>query len=125
MYSSRMSTLSQQFRAFGVGLILAFGAYAVGQIVVTATALGFIGIGFNIQNRPAVLLGISVVMLQGVTFGGIALLYMRYQDLGIEFIQVRMPSLRDLAMALAGFGALFGLLRVISLVLSKFGLQSA
>ena len=53
-------------------------------------------------------------MLQGVTFGGIALGYLNYRDLGLDFIHVHFPSLRDIGMAVAGFVVLFGALHIIS-----------
>ena len=120
-----MNTSSDRLHAIGVGLLLAFGAFAIGQLVVAITVVGFVSIGINVANRPGILLAISVVMLQGVTFGGVALAYLRYRHLSFDFIHVRIPSLRDLGMVAVGFGAIFGVLQMISRVLARFGLESA
>lgn len=120
-----MGRSSQQLRAFGVGILLSFGAFALGQLVVGVTALGFIGIGIDLQNRPAILLGMSTVMLQGVTFGGVALGYLYYKNLDLSFIRARVPTLQDLGLVVVGFIVLFGLLQTISQLVSALGLQSA
>ncbi|WP_227379758.1 CPBP family intramembrane glutamic endopeptidase [Haladaptatus halobius] len=123
--SEEMSGSHNQLRALGAGLILAIGAYGVGQIVVLVTAAIFMVAGINIRSQPSLLLGVSVVMLQGVTFGGVALAYLSYKDLGLEFIHARLPSLRDIGLTIGGFGALLGALWSISMVISALGLQSA
>ncbi|WP_227355950.1 CPBP family intramembrane glutamic endopeptidase [Haladaptatus salinisoli] len=120
-----MSDLYNQFRAVGVGLLLALGAYFIGQIVVLVIAIVFMAAGINIRSQPALLLGVSVVMLQGVTFGGVALAYLSYKDLGLQFIRARIPSLRDIGLTIGGFGALLGALWSLSMVISALGLQSA
>ncbi|ODR81138.1 hypothetical protein BG842_04730 [Haladaptatus sp. W1] len=120
-----MSNSGTQLRSFGVGLLLSVGAYGVGQVVAAVAVLAFMAVGIDILNRPALLLAVSAVMLQGVTFGGIALGYLSYRNLGLDFIHIRVPSLRDIGIAVAGFVALFALLQLISQVTQALGVQSA
>ncbi|WP_458210775.1 CPBP family intramembrane glutamic endopeptidase [Haladaptatus sp. NG-SE-30] len=120
-----MSDSNDKLRTIGAGLLLGFGAYGIGQIVVVAIVLGSMAAGIDLRSRPALLLGTSIVMLQGVTFGGVALAYLSYKDRGIGFIRARVPSLRDIGLTVGGFGALLAGLYVISAVISALGLQSA
>lgn len=120
-----MSNSGTQLRTFGVGFLLSFGAFGVGQVVVLLAALAFAAVGIDVLNRPALLIAISTVMLQGVTFGGIALGYLTYRNLGLDFIHAHVPSLRDIGMAVAGFVVLFGALQIISQLIQALGLQSA
>lgn len=120
-----MSHSRTQLRTFGVGVLLSVGAYGVGQVVVLLAVVPFAFVGIDVLNRPALLIAISTVMLQGVTFGGIALGYLSYRNLGLEFIHARVPSLRDIGMVVAGFVVLFGALQVISQLIQAFGLPSA
>lgn len=108
-----------------VAIELALGSFVIGNIVVqtVATALG--AVGFQVYGRPAVTLFLSVVLLQGVTFGGIALAYLEFRDLGWGFLRARVPSLRDLAVTLGGFLLLIAILVVTSVVLSSLGIESA
>ncbi|KZN26073.1 hypothetical protein A4G99_23100 [Haladaptatus sp. R4] len=120
-----MSTAETRLRTFGMGIFLSFGAYGVGQIVALIAILALMAFGINVQNSPGILLLVSSVMLQGVTFGGIALVYLNYRDLGLDFIHVHVPSLRDIGVAIGGFVLLFGALNVISSVIQSLGLHSA
>ncbi|MFH5797229.1 lysostaphin resistance A-like protein [Haladaptatus sp. CMAA 1911] len=120
-----MSNSGTQLRTFGVGFLLSFGAFGVGQVVVALAAFAFAAVGIDVLNRPALLIAISTVMLQGVTFGGIALGYLTYRNLGLDFIHAHVPSLRDIGMALVGFVVLFGALQIISQLIQRLGLQSA
>lgn len=120
-----MSDSHNQLRALGVGLLLALGAYGVGQIIVFVTAIVFMAVGIDLRSQPSLRLGVSVVMLQGATFGGVALAYLSYKDLGLGFIRARVPSLRDIGLTIGGFGALLGALWSISMVISALGLQTA
>jgi uncharacterized protein len=120
-----MSNSGTQLRTFGVSFLLSFGAFGVGQVVVLLAVLAFAAVGIDVLTRPALLIAISTVMLQGVTFGGIALGYLTYRNLGLDFIHAHVPSLRDIGMAVAGFVVLFGALQIISQLIQALGLQSA
>ncbi len=120
-----MSTVETRLRTFGVGLFLSFGAYGVGQVVATIAILALMAVGINVLNSPALQLFLSAILLQGLTFGGIALIYLNYRDLGLDFIHIHVPSIRDIAITVGGFVFLFGALNVISNVIQSLGLHSA
>ncbi|WP_433634746.1 lysostaphin resistance A-like protein [Halomicrococcus sp. NG-SE-24] len=120
-----MSKRRAQLRAVGIGILLVVGAYLIGQVVVTATALILRAAGIPVLDRPTLLLGISVVMLQGVTFGGVALVYLLYRRSGLSFIGIHIPSLREIGLAIGGFLALLAAQMSISITLTHFGIRSA
>jgi membrane protease YdiL (CAAX protease family) len=62
---------------------------------------------------------------QGIAFGGVALLYLRYRGLGRSYIGVRIPSLRDVIAALSGYLLAFVGLFVGSILLTVVGVQPA
>ncbi|MEZ3172454.1 MULTISPECIES: CPBP family intramembrane glutamic endopeptidase [Haloferacaceae] len=67
----------------------------------------------------------STILLQGVTFGGLSILYLRFRDLDFEFVSLSIPDRRDVAVTIGGVGTLLGLLIVASRVISSLGLESA
>jgi membrane protease YdiL (CAAX protease family) len=81
--------------------------------------------GISLVDRPALLLGLSVVLGQGVAFGTFALGYLAYTDRGFGFVKVRIPTIRDLGWTVGGTLALFAGLVAISALFTLLGVQSA
>ncbi|MFB6282226.1 MAG: lysostaphin resistance A-like protein [Haloferacaceae archaeon] len=97
-------------RAVGVAVGVALAALAAGLALVVAVALAARAAG--LRPSPAALLVVSLVLLQGVTFGGAALAYLRVRGRPVRSLGLRVPTARDLAVAAAGYvlalGAAFG-----------------
>ncbi|MFC7078859.1 CPBP family intramembrane glutamic endopeptidase [Halorussus caseinilyticus] len=104
---------------------LGLGGYAFAVVVVGVAAVALLAAGVPLMERPALLLAVSVVMGQGVAFGTFAVGYLRYTDRGLDFIEARIPTLRDAAWAVGGVVALFAGLVALSALFSAFGVQSA
>lgn len=102
---------------------LTYGSYIVGAVVILAVATGVGLFGVDLSSRPALRLFLSTVFLQGVTFGGTAVLYLKWRDLG--FIPVSLPDKRDGVVIVGGSIALLGLLFVASTIITTLGLNSA
>ena len=119
-----MSSISR-FRSVASAIGLTYGSYVAGAIVIiaVATVVGLFGI--DLASRPALRLVVSTFFLQGVTFGGIAVFYLRGRDLGFGFVPVRLPDKRDGAVIVGGSIAILGLLFVASSVITALGLNSA
>jgi membrane protease YdiL (CAAX protease family) len=119
-----MSSISR-FRSVASAIGLTYGSYVAGAIVIiaVATVVGLFGI--DLASRPALRLVVSTFFLQGVTFGGIAVFYLRGRDLGFGFVPVRLPDKRDGAVIVGGSIAILGLLFVASAVITALGLSSA
>jgi membrane protease YdiL (CAAX protease family) len=112
-------------RVFLVALGVALGAFVLGNLLVLAVALVLGLFGLSLLSDPSLQILISTVMLQGVGFGGAALLYLRYRGRGLSFLRARVPTLRDVGWVVSGFVALLGLLALATAVLSTLGIQSA
>ncbi|MFU1783123.1 lysostaphin resistance A-like protein [Haloarcula japonica] len=119
-----MSSISR-FRSVASAIGLTYGSYVAGAIVILAvgTVVGLFGV--DLTSRPALRLVVSTFFLQGVTFGGIAVLYLKGRDLGLRFVPVRLPDKRDGAVIVGGSIAILGLLFVASSVITALGLNSA
>jgi membrane protease YdiL (CAAX protease family) len=104
---------------------LTYGPNIIGSVIV-AIAITFLAVfGIDVRTRPSVRLVLSTVLLQGVTFGGLAVLYIRYRNLGSDFLSVTIPDRRDVAVTLVGIVTLLGLLVIASNIISSLGLESA
>jgi membrane protease YdiL (CAAX protease family) len=115
---SVFSSVAVGLFGLGVGVVLAVGG---------VLALGAAGVGAT----PLVLLVVSLVLVQGVAFGGVALAYLTLRDQvrdlargpakqllgvtlsdrshGLGWVGVRLPDLRDVAAVGLGYGAALGL----------------
>lgn len=119
------SQLRPKIATFLWSATIVFGSFLVGNIIVLL-AIQFLMIsGVPVLERPGLRLGISTVLLQGVAFGGIGLLYHRTRDLEIRPIVARVPSLRETGWILGGAIVLFGTERVISFLISTIGIEVA
>lgn len=119
------TTYGDQLRSIGASIGLALGAFVIGNIVVAVTGFLLEAVGIPIFSRPARTLFLGTVLLQGVTFGGLALVYLRVRDLEWSFVRVHIPGLRDLGVALGGFLLLLVMLFAASTLLSALGIESA
>ncbi|WP_423746326.1 type II CAAX endopeptidase family protein (plasmid) [Haladaptatus sp. SPP-AMP-3] len=116
---------NERSRAVFVAAGLGFGGYAFAVVVVLFTALVLSVGGIDLLSRPTLLVAVSIVMGQGVSFGLFALAYLRYTGRGRSYVGVRFPTLSDLGWTVGGFVVFYGGLIVVSLVLTTFGIQSA
>lgn len=120
-----MTTYRAQIRAVLLGLGLTFGSFVLGSFLIFLAAQLLMLLGIPVSDRPAVQLGLSTILLQGVTFGAVALAFLRYRGLGLDFISVRIPTARDLALVFGGTIGLYLLLGALSVIISLLGLSSA
>ncbi|MDB9234675.1 CPBP family intramembrane metalloprotease [Halorubrum ezzemoulense] len=67
----------------------------------------------------------TTILLQGVTFGGLSILYLRFRGLNYTFVSLSIPDRRDIAVTIGGIGTLLSLLVVSSRITSALGLESA
>jgi membrane protease YdiL (CAAX protease family) len=119
-----MSSISR-FRSVASAIGLTYGSYVAGAIVILAVATVVGLFGLDLASRPALRLVLSTLFLQGVTFGGIAILYVKGRDLGFGFVPVRLPDKRDGTVIVGGSIAILALLFVASSVITALGLNSA
>lgn len=106
--------------AIFVALSLAGLGLGGGSIVGLAVKEALTALGIQLSVIPATIL--STLLLQGVAFGGLSLLYLSYRDVSpLEYLGVRVPDLEGWMYAAAGyvlaFVAAFSLIFVVVFLL--------
>ncbi|GAA0727662.1 CPBP family intramembrane metalloprotease [Halorubrum trueperi] len=120
-----MTESTTRIQSVGSAVGLTYGSTVIGSIIVTIAAALLGAFGVDVTARPSLRLVMSTILLQGVTFGGLSILYLRFRDLDFEFVSLSIPDRRDIAVIIGGIGTLLGLLIVASRVISSLGLESA
>jgi hypothetical protein len=98
------STVSA-LQAVVAALVVSGLGLGVGVALVLALSLLLVGLGLN--PSPLTLLVISLVSIQGVAFGGVALLYLRFRGRPVTSVGLQLPSVRDLLIVVAGYATAF------------------
>ncbi|SNZ12161.1 hypothetical protein SAMN06269185_1527 [Natronoarchaeum philippinense] len=101
----------------GIALVVSNAAFLLVAVLATA-------VGVNVLDDLALQLVLSTVLLQGIGFGTAALVYLRYNDLGFEYVRARMPTWNDIKWTIGAFVAGYGLLIAGSLLLTALGISS-
>jgi membrane protease YdiL (CAAX protease family) len=98
------STVSS-LQAVVAALVVSGLGLGAGVALVVGLSLLLVGLGLN--PSPLTLLVISLVSIQGVAFGGVALLYLRFRGRPVTSVGLRLPSVRDLLIVVAGYATAF------------------
>ena len=120
-----MTQLASRVWAVATAIGLTYGSYVVGGIVVLVVSTALAVVGVRVSTRPSLRLLLSTVLLQGVTFGGITIVYLKVRNLDYGFAPFTIPDRQDAVVILGGIVALIGLLLTASSVISSLGLKSA
>lgn len=119
--SDRSAAVTSTVTAIG----LTFGSYVAGAVVIVLTAMLLGQVGISLTDRPGLRLLASTVLLQGVTFGGVALVYLRVRGIGLDFVPFGVPDRREVATIVGGIFVLLAFLVASSRLLSVLGIDSA
>ncbi|RDZ63990.1 CPBP family intramembrane metalloprotease [Haloferax sp. Atlit-12N] len=114
--------LPDPVRSFLAAIALGGGGLAVGTILVVITQLAALSAG--VELTPLALVVISLVLLQGIAFGGVALVYTRYRGLDRSYFGVSVPSLRDIVAVVLGYVTALVAAFVGAFLVSTFGVQA-
>lgn len=120
-----MTQSASRVRSVTTAIGLTYGSYIIGAIVILVAITVLAVFGIDVRTRPSLRLLLSTVLLQGVTYGGIAVLYLKVQDLGFDFAPFTIPDKREIVVTVGGILTLLGLLFVASSIISSLGLESA
>lgn len=90
-----------------VTAVLVVSGLGLGAGVALVLALSVLLVGVGLDPSPLALLVISLVSIQGVAFGGVALLYLRFRGRPVTSVGVRLPSVRELLIVVAGYAMAF------------------
>jgi membrane protease YdiL (CAAX protease family) len=89
----REVTLRNQLRAVGAGIGIGVGGLAFG-VVLTLAAI--VLVGFFVDVGPAGLIVLSLLMTQGVGLSTAAIVYLRWRDVGLDYVPIRRPTLTEI-----------------------------
>ncbi|WP_396611609.1 lysostaphin resistance A-like protein [Haloferax sp. S1W] len=108
--------------SLAAALIVGGGGLLVGTVLVIATQLAAVSAG--IELTPFTVIVMSLILLQGIAFGGVALLYAKFRGFGIDHFGVRIPSVRDLAAIVLGYVMALGAAFTGALLISSIGVEA-
>jgi membrane protease YdiL (CAAX protease family) len=118
-------TQASRVRSFVIAAGLTYGSLILGSLVIFLAVVVLAPFGIDPEARPAIRLLMSTVLLQGVTFGGLSVVYLELRDLDFDFVPVDVPNKRDLAVILLGIPLVLGLLVSVSVIIATLGLETA
>jgi len=94
-----------RLRALVVAMVVAGLGLGAGIVLVVGLSVLLTVLGFD--PSPLLLLVVSLVSIQGVAFGGVALAYLRVRGRPVASVGLRLPSVRDLLIVVGGYAAAF------------------
>ncbi|WP_331233540.1 CPBP family intramembrane glutamic endopeptidase [Natronorarus salvus] len=112
-------------RVLGESVGVAVAGFLVGIVFTFAAAAVLLASGVPLLEQPLIEIVVSVVMLQGVGFGSVALGYIYFSRHGFDILWLRVPTLSDVIWTVLGLVGLFVALIALNLVLLTFGVESA
>jgi uncharacterized protein len=115
-----MSGLKAKVRALIVVAAIVLGA-GLAAVVIPLAALLPMAI-MDAEPSPALVIGLSIVLTQGVAFGGVALLYLALVR-GRVRVPLRWPTVKDLQWMVGGSALALAALVVGGLAVSLLGLE--
>jgi hypothetical protein len=113
---------SSPVRSVAVALGIAGLGIVAGVALVFGSTTAITASGLRIT--PLAFIVTSLVLLQGVAFGGVALGYLRYRGLTARYLGVRVPSLPDVGAVVVGYVVAIGVALTGAIVVSAAGVQA-
>jgi len=104
-------------------LLLGVVVGMIGLILSMSVLTAGFGMRFGADQNTTVLIVLQLVLLQGIGFGVASMAYLRYRDLGFDYLRARSPTLNDVKWVVGIFVASFAILIVGSQILSMLGLS--
>lgn len=117
--------LSPRARAVIVTYGLALVGFALGVGVIIALTIGYFAVTGNQTVSAVAELGMSLLALQGIAFPLLSLVYVRWSGHDWSFLNVEIPSLKQVGWAVLTFVGAFVLAIVAAVVVQSLGLQAA
>jgi uncharacterized protein len=115
-----MSGLKAKIRALAAAAAVVLGAGLAAIVIPLAALLPMAVLG--VEPSPALVIGLSVVLTQGVAFGGVALLYLAIVR-GRVRVPLRWPTVKDLQWMVGGSALALAALIVGGLAVTLLGVE--
>jgi hypothetical protein len=107
-------------------VVVAVAVALVGIVAGTALVFGSLTAvqASGVRITPLGFIVASLVLLQGVAFGGVALGYLRYRGLTTDYLGVRIPSLPEIGAVVVGYVTAIGVAITGAILVTASGLQA-
>lgn len=125
MSEQSLSGSADRLRELLVVATLAVGAYAAGNVVLVVLAGLAESVGVPVFGRPDRLVILGTLALQGVGFGGAALLYLSTTDRGWDLLRVSAPGVWTVLAVVVGYLLLVGLYFGVNVLMTAFDVPMA
>ena len=102
-------------------LLVVIAGFVAGIAATLLAAFGLVAAGVPVFENLVVAIVVSVIG-QGLGFGLAALGYLRYRGLGIEFLRLRVPTIRDAGWIVFGLVIMFVALIGMGVLIQTLGL---
>ncbi len=99
-----MAETSNRLQTIASAIVIAIGAYAVGNVVAVSVMSMLLLVGIPVEGYPARLGLLSTLTVQGVGFLGFGLVYLHYSE-QFDLLQVDFPDLPDVGYLVGGIVA--------------------
>jgi hypothetical protein len=109
-------------RSLVVAIAVAIVGIVTGTALVVGSTIGIQSTGVSVT--PFVFIVASLVLLQGVAFGGVALGYLRYRGLPMSYLGVRVPSLQEAGAVVVGYVVAIGVAISGAIAVSLTGVEA-
>lgn len=109
--------------AVSIGLVI--GAFVIGTVSAIVVLVALQGVGVPVFEDIVLLSVISTVTLQGVGMLGISAWYMSRRGYGLDFIRLRMPTLREVGWVVGGIVGAFAASIGVQSALAAFGYEGS
>jgi hypothetical protein len=113
---------SSPVRSVAVAVAVAIVGIVAGTALVFGSLTAIQASGVRIT--PLGFIVASLVLLQGVAFGGVALGYLRYRGLSTDYLGVRVPSLPEVGAVVVGYVTAIGVAITGAIVVTAAGVQA-
>ncbi|WP_372911450.1 lysostaphin resistance A-like protein [Salinigranum sp.] len=113
---------SSPVRSVAVAVAVAIVGIVAGTALVFGSLTAIQASGVRIT--PLGFIVASLVLLQGVAFGGVALGYLRYRGLSTDYLGVRVPSLPEVGAVVVGYVTAIGVAITGAIVVTATGVQA-
>lgn len=108
-----------------IAILVCVTGFLVGTLFSGVAVSILVVAGIDVFEQPILLSVVSVITLQGLGFGSVALAYFWFRDDGFDLLMLSMPDLRDFGWIVAGLVGLFLSLISINIVLITLGIDTA
>lgn len=107
-----------KIRAIAVSIAVIITAFFTGIVFAVAGGVGIVLASGKLDLFA--LLVLSLIGVTGIGFGSVAFGYLRLRDVGLNYIQIRVPTIRDVLTIIGGYiltvtGAVLGALVIVAI----------